>query len=59
MRYALGPKPCGRLTRQEIRGVKREKNFGKNGFGAGLAHFAAYHSRDVFAARINRIAETE
>ncbi len=59
MRNALGTKPSRRLTRQEVRGVEREEDFGKNGFDARLAGFARDDGRDVVPVKINRIAKAE
>jgi hypothetical protein len=59
MGNALGSKPSGRLTRQEVCGVEREKNFSKDGFDAGLSRFPRDDTCDVVASRINRVAEAE
>ena len=59
MRHAFGTEPPGRLSREKMRGVEREQNFGEDGFDARLPRFARDGIGDVVPARINCIAEAE
>jgi hypothetical protein len=49
--------PSRRLAGEEISGVEREKYFGENGFGAGLAGLASNDVRDVVAALEDCVAK--
>ena len=59
MRHAFGTEPPGRLSREKMRSVERQQNFGEDGFDARLSCFARDSIGDVVPARINRIAKAE
>ncbi len=57
VRDSFGTQPSRRLAREEIGGVEREKYFGEDRFGAGLAGFADDDICDVVAALENCVAK--